>query len=49
MRLLGITDLNQLNDFFVNTSLLELELPKRIDVAGLALQDSVGSKRDNKL
>jgi hypothetical protein len=29
---MGITDLSQLNDFYVNAAALELELPLRVDL-----------------
>lgn len=32
MRLLGVTDLSQLSDYYVNTTALENELPSRVDL-----------------
>ena len=32
MRLMGVTDLRQLNEYYVNTSILEQELPKKVDL-----------------
>jgi hypothetical protein len=30
MRLMGVTDINQLNETYVNSSRLELELPRKV-------------------
>lgn len=35
LRLMGVTDLNQLDEFYVNTSALERDLPQRIRREGL--------------
>ena len=32
---MGVTDLNQLNEFYVNTAVLEQDLPRRIDVRNM--------------
>ena len=34
MRLLGVTVLDQLNDYYINTSVLENEITSRVDLGG---------------
>lgn len=36
MRLLGVVELEQLNHYYVNTSMLELELPGEVDLASIS-------------
>jgi len=38
MRLLGVTDLSQLNPSYVNTNMLDRELPDEIDLDGKLVQ-----------
>ena len=41
MRLMGITDISQLNEFSVNASALENELPRKVN---LGITDKITSK-----